>query len=700
MRWYYICLFLVFSLLGCQPDEAKINEDPDWAHYLGDNSSSQFKYFDEINKSNASQLKVAWTYNSLIDTSQQTQIQTNPLIIDGILYGVSPMLHLFALDAATGKEIWRFNPNEDAFKGSFLGGVIRGLVYHEQNNTPTIMYSPGHYLFSVNAKTGEPISGFGEGGKVNLKDGYDRDMTDYYMTANTPGVVYKDLYILGNRVSESTGAFPGHLRAFDLTTGEIRWTFHTIPQPGEFGYDTWPADAFKTSGGANPWAGLSLDEERGIVFVPTGSASFDFYGGDRIGENLFANCIVALNAATGERIWHYQTVHHDLWDKDLPAPPNLMTIKVDGVDIDVVAQITKSGFLFVLDRETGEPIYPIEEVKVPKSNLSGEEAWPTQPVPTVYPMISQTKMTEDNLAIRSEQAAQYAKGVWNTSLKGSQFIPFDTIPQIFFPGLDGAGEWGGAAHSKDDNTLYVNSNEQPWLLSMEKVEPAPRGERVYKTKCLSCHGKELQGNQLFGNVPSLVDLKSRLPRDVIAMTIKQGRGIMPAFTLKEKELDAVIDFILGEEDPNDIVASDDSWPYPYRFSGYAKAVGPDGYSIFQPPWGQLTAIDMDNAKIKWQVPFGNVDDLDIAGHAVTGTENYGGPVVTSGGVLFIAATQDEKFRVFDRETGETLYESKLPHAGYATPATYIVNGKQYVVIACGGGKLGTDSGDTYVAFCL
>lgn len=700
MRILLFFVSLLFLFFSCQSECIEVNEDPNWSVYLGDKSSSQFKYFEEINKENAKDLKVAWTYNSGIDTAQQSQIQTNPLVVDGVLYGVSATLNLFAVDAATGDMLWNYNPNEGEFKGSFQAGVARGLAYHEGGGTPTILFTPGHHLISINAKTGLPIRSFGENGKVNLKKGYDKDMSDLYMTANTPGVIYKDLYILGNRVSESTGAIPGHLRAFDLNTGAISWTFHTIPQPGEYGYDTWPENAYKTSGGANTWAGLSLDEERGLVFVPTGSASFDFYGGDRVGENLFANCIVALNAKTGERVWHYQTVHHDIWDKDLPAPPNLMTINVDGEEIDVIAQISKSGFLFVLERETGEPIYPIEEVEVLPSNLEGEEAWPTQPVPTVYPHFSQTDMTEENLAIRSEVASQYAKGIWKTSLKGSQFIPFDTVPQIFFPGLDGAGEWGGAAHSKDDNTLYVNSNEQGWMLGVEKVTPSPLGERIYKTRCVGCHNTDFTGNQLFGNVPSLENLKDRLPTEVISMTIKQGRGIMPAFDLKEDQLEAVIKYILGEEDPKDIVEADDSWPYPYRFSGYSKAMAPDGYSIFKPPWGQLTAINMDNAEIKWQIPFGDVEEFDIPGHPITGTENYGGPVVTSGGVIFIAATQDEKFRVFDRDTGKQLFEYKLPHAGYATPATYMIDGKQYVVIACGGGKLGTDSGDTYVAFSL
>lgn len=706
-----ILLLLALHFFGCTPNQnpptkspsnqGSVEEDPNWAYYLGDKESSQFKFFDQINAQNAKELEVAWTYSSGLQDKQQTQVQTNPLIIDGVLYGVSPVLHLFALDAATGKELWRYDPSDGReFKDAYQSGVARGLVYHEHDGIPTIMFSPGHHLISVNAQTGQAIESFGQGGMVDLKEGYDKDYSHLYMTANTPGVIYKDLYILGNRVSESLGAIPGHLRAFDLKTGAIRWTFHTIPKHGEYGYETWPKDAFKNSGGANTWAGLSLDEERGIVYVPTGSASFDFYGGDRIGENLFANCIVALNAATGERIWHYQTVHHDIWDKDLPAPPNLMTIKVEGKDVDVVTQISKSGYLYVLDRETGKPIHPIDEKPMPPSSLEGEEAWPTQPIPTVFPPFSKVDRTEADLAIRNPLAKQYAQGLWNTSLKGQQFIPMDTIPQITFPGLDGGGEWGGAAHGKDNHTLYVNSSEQPWLLQVEKIANAPLGRQVFTTRCVHCHGASLEGNEMFGNVPSLINLKDRSPRTTIETTIKNGRGLMPAFNLKDDQLTAVIDYILGEEDPSDVVAADANWPYPYRFTGYQKAMAPDGYSIFQPPWGQLTAIDMDNAKIKWQVPLGNIDALNIPDHPITGTENYGGPVVTSGGVIFIAATQDEKFRVFDRETGEQLFEYELPAAGYATPATYMVDGKQYVVIACGGGKLGTNSGDVYVAFGL
>lgn len=699
-RILLLMLFMGMTIHSCQLDSKISQEEANWAHYLGDKQSSQFKFHDEINEQNVKQLKVAWTYEAgIVDTNNTTQIQTNPLVIDGIVYGSSAKLKLFALDAATGDELWVFNPVEE-YLDSYRTGVCRGLAYVQEGTEGKLLYAAGSDLFAINAKTGRPYQEFGTNGKVNLRKGLGMNADSLYLAANTPGVVFKDLYIMGLRVSESTGSAPGHIRAFDIKTGEQRWIFHTIPKPGEYGYDTWPSDAHTTSGGANSWAGMSLDEEREMVYVPTGSASFDFYGGDREGENLFANCILALDANTGERVWHYQTVHHDLWDKDLPAPPNLMTINIDGEEIDVVAQISKSGYLFVLDRETGESIYPIEEVEVAPSNLDGEKAWPTQPIPTVWPTISQTEVSEEILAIRSEQARDYAKGIWNSSLKGSQFIPMDTIPQIFFPGLDGAGEWGGAAHAKDDNTLYVNSNEQPWLLSMERMKASPPGERIYKTRCISCHGANLEGNELFGNVPSLIGLKDRLPIESIRLTIKNGRGIMPAQSLNEEQIDEVIAFIQGEEDPNAVSPPDASWPYPYRFVGYTKAMAPDGYSIFKPPWGQLTAIDMDNAEVRWQVPLGDVEELDIEGHPITGTENYGGPVVTSGGLIFIASTQDEKFRVFRRSDGKQLFEHRLPAAGYATPASYIVNGKQYIVIACGGGKLGTNSGDSYVAFSL
>ena len=536
-------------------------------------------------------------------------------------------------------------------------------------------------------------------GSVTLTKGLGRNVDGFRYHMNTPGIIHRDLYIVGGKVSETIDPVPGHIRAYDVHTGKIRWIFHTIPHPGEFGYETWPEDAYLKSGGANVWAGFSLDEEREIVFAPTGSPSFDFYGGDRIGANLFGNCIIALNANTGERLWHFQTVHHDLWDYDLSSPPALATIEKDGQEIDVVAQTTKMGLLFVLNRETGEPIYPIDEVAVPPSEIEGEEAWPTQPIPTVYPPFSRIKLTEQDLAIRSEKAKIAATKIWNERIHGNMYNPPSIMGTINFPGYYGGGEWGGAAIDPGTSTLYVNANNFPWESKMSPYIHGSTGSNLYKIYCQTCHGSNREGSSIFGNVPALVDLDKTLTRTEMQKIIVEGKGIMPAFSrISEKEVHQLIDFLREEE--KDTIAGDSKWPYPFTYDGHKRFDLEDGLPMIKPPWGQLTAIDLSSAKIKWQIPLGNYDTLNIAGHPITGTQNYGGPVVTAGGLLFIAATADNKIRAFDKDTGQKLWEADLPTSGVATPATYAVGGKQYIVIACGGGREGAKSGDFYVAFSL
>lgn len=690
-------LILFLLTISCQPKEDPF-ANPNWNQYLGSLGSNQYKNFDQINAGNVSELVPLWEYHAGdSDQNNRSQIQCNPLIIDGTLYGTSPQLKLIALNAVTGKELWKFDPFEGKYE-LFGMGVNRGLNYWAKGKS--ILYTAGANLYAVNAMNGELVTSFGVNGVVDLKQGLGRDMDSVFYGNNTPGVIYKNLLILGGRVSEGADHAPGHIRAYNVESGDIEWIFHTIPHPGEYGYESWPDSAYLKSGGANVWSGFSLDEEEGIVYSPTGSASFDFYGGDRAGKNLFANSIIALDANTGERIWHFQARHHDIWDRDLPAPPNLITVRKDGEEIKALAQISKSGHLFVLNRLTGEPIFPIEEVDAPSSTLEGEEAWPTQPVPTVYPTFSRTNMTAEDLAIRSNESTAYAKSALENSGLG-EFLPPALKRKILFPGMDGGGEWGGAAYDPTTSVLYTNSNETTWEFKMNRYEPLSLGQSVYESTCQSCHSSDFKGNQLFGNVPALLDVKSRLSKEEMKRLISGGKGVMPAFAnLSDQEINAVIKFVTGEPEEEGPFINEGSWPYPYYFDGYKKFLAPDGLPIIRPPWGQLTAIDMNEAKILWQIPLGNVDSLKIPGHPITGTENYGGAVVTSGGLVFIAATSDEKFRVFDKSSGELLWEARLPAAGYATPATYMVDGKQYIVIACGGGKLGTKSGDAYVAFGL
>ena len=689
------------------------SSDINWDVYLGDLSSSQYKEITEITKENVSGLQVAWTYDGgQADPENRSQIQCNPLVVDGVLYGTTASLKLVALDATTGALRWSYNPFQEEFN-NFGMGVNRGLIFWKSpdGKQERLYYSAGPYIHCINANDGKLVNTFGENGKISLKTGLDRDVEDRFILSNTPGVIFEDKLIIGTRVDETSGAAPGHIRAFNIHSGQREWIFHTIPHPDEFGYDTWPENAWQEIGGANAWTGMALDPERGYVFVPTGSASYDFYGADRHGQNLFANCILALNARTGERIWHFQTIHHDIWDRDLPAPPNLATININGQDTDVVIQITKMGFIYVLDRDSGEPVFPVEEEEVPASDMPGEMAWETQPVPAVMPPFIRQEYNRDQVTDISSEAQEYVLDILSRTRYGHRFLPPTEQGGIVFPGFDGGGEWGGAAFNPQTKTLFVNANEIPWIMTMVEVKEdattnVGRGAGLYTQFCAGCHGADRQGGDFMGKVPSLISLKERYDQHEFASTIKSGKGAMPAFAwLADYQVEDLAAYLLElEEKTNKMDSRSQGHDYDnskqYTTTGYIKFKDHEGYPAIKPPWGTLSAIDIEKAEIIWQVPFGEHEELSKRGLPVTGTENYGGPAITSNGLIFIAASQDEKFRVYDQQDGSLLYETKLPAAGYATPSLYTVDGKQYVVVACGGGKLGTNSGDSYVAFAL
>jgi len=693
---------LGLALLSAISCGGRSGEDRDWGTYLGDPTSSQYSPLAQIDRDNVRNLEQVWVYRSGdAHPSGRSQIQCNPLIVDGVLYGTTPTLKLFAVDAATGEERWRFDPFEGSYSG-FGMNVNRGLVYWEDGDDRRIFLSAGPRLYAISATTGRPVPGFGEEGSVSLHEGLERG-EDRFVVSNTPGVVYRDVLILGTRVDEGPNAAPGHIRAFDVRTGELHWVFHTIPHPGEAGYETWPADAWQRVGGANSWSGMSLDEERGWVFVPTGSASFDFYGGDRHGENLFANSILVLNALTGERIWHYQTVRHDLWDRDLPAPPNLVVLDRNGRRVEAVAQVTKSGHVFVLDRETGAPLFPVEERAYPASELVGEQAWPTQLLPTKPPPFARQVLREEDLTERTPEAHEYALERFRRSRSGGQFVPPSLEGTVIFPGFDGGGEWGGAAWDAESGLLYVNANDLPWILTMVDLEgeSLPGGKRLYAEMCLYCHGVDRSGDAL-GEYPSLVDLDQRMSREDVAALVRAGKGRMPSFGfLSEGELASLVSFVhSGRDGAADGGSAAKKPAVRYVHTGYHRFLDPEGYPAVKPPWGTLNAIDLNRGEIVWRVPLGELPELTAAGLPPTGTQNYGGPVVTAGGLVFIAATRDGKFRAFDKATGEKLWEATLPSGGFATPATYQVKGRQYVVVAAGGGKLGMSSSDAWVAYAL
>ena len=705
---FYLLVLALLLVTGCAPrgNDKNNGAGKDWPVYMGSNTSSHYSKLATINKGNVSRLKVAWEYHTGDDVSRdRSQIQCNPLIIDGTLYGTSPKLKVFALHAATGEKIWEFDPDPAS---KYAKNVNRGVVYWKDSSDERVLFTSGPDLFALNAKTGALIETFGDSGKVSLNEGLGERAKDLYVVATSPGAVFKDLLIIGSRVSETSGAAPGYIRAFNIRTGKPEWVFHTIPKPGEYGYNTWPENSYKNAGGANSWAGMSLDEKRGVVYVPTGSATYDFWGGERKGEDLFANCLLAIDARTGKRIWHYQTVHHDLWDRDLPAPPNLLTVVHDGKKVDAIAQITKSGFVFVLDRDTGEPLFPVEERPVPESDLKGEEAWPTQPVPLSPPPFAPQVLTGENITNVSKKSHDLITDSLYKLRTGKLFIPPSTQGTIIFPGFDGGGEWGGAAVDPGTGIMYVNNSNMAWVLTMVETpkgqgKSAGEGELVYRVNCAVCHGAERQGNPS-GTFPALTSIAKKYSREGILGIINSGRGFMPSFKhLKKEDKEALISYLTGQKenlDPHMKGMADNMGAVPYTHTGYNRFLDQDGYPAVEPPWGTISAIDLNKGNILWQVPLGEYEKLTKKGIPKTGTENYGGPVVTAGGLLFIGASKDGYFRAFDKDTGEELWKYKLPAGGYATPSVYEVDGKEYIVIACGGGKMGTPSGDSYVAFTL
>ena len=681
----------------------------DWPTFHGDRTGSHYSTLDQITRANVAELELAWVYrSSRAPVEERSELQCNPLIVDGRLYGVAPDGFFFAVDAATGEELWRYDGYNGA-RGFRWPGRVRGMAYWSDGEESRLLVGMSHRLQALDPITGQAIRDFGDNGVVDLRRGLARDPESIWFTFTTPGVVYNDLYIVGGMLSDGRGVPPGDIRAYNVRTGELVWSFRTIPAVGEYGADTWPEHAREKLGAANVWAGFSLDVERGLVFAPTGSAAYDFYGGDRLGQNLFANCVLALKAATGERVWHYQTIHHDVWDMDLPAQPNLVTVQHNGRRIDAVAQVSKTGYLYLLDRETGEPLFPVEEVPVPPSDLDGEETWPTQPIPSKPPPFTRTYMTQDDITDISPQAtAQVALQMKNMRY-GRDFIPFDEQPTVIMPGFEGGAEWGGAAYDPPSGTLFVNANEIPYTLAMIKLDDSEemttfkRGRNEYARRCSSCHGMDRIGGTHMGYTPPLIGLGGRMNEQELATIIREGRGRMeanPWLFRRPGRFEALATFLLDTS--ADVSQEEIENPERFIYSHASKSLFTDaqGYPAIKPPWGTLSAIDLNEGVIRWQVPLGEIEELTARGIAATGTKNFGGPAITAAGLLFIAASADEKIRAFDQRTGEILWQADLPASGFATPSIYAVAGKQYVVIACGGGKAERPSSDVYAAFAL
>ncbi|HEX8712963.1 MAG TPA: c-type cytochrome [Terracidiphilus sp.] len=753
-----------------------------WPAY-GGAESDHYSRLTQINRANVHRLRQAWVF----DTGEKGGIQTNPIIIGRTLYAYTPSQKVVALDAATGKLKWKFD------SGVVSTQPARGVSYWTDGKDERIFAGVMNYLYCLDAKTGRPIASFGENGRIDLRKGLREPWQEQSIALTSPGSIYKDLIIVGGRDPEVHPAPPGDIRAYDVHSGALRWVFHTIPRPGEPGYDSWPPDAWKTAGAANNWPGMTVDTKRGIVYVPTGSAVMDFYGGDRIGNDLYANCILALDAETGKLLWYFQGVHHDTWDRDFPAAPALYTVTKDGKSIPALAQISKQAYVFLFNRVTGQPLFPIHEHPFPPSNVPGEKLAPTQPLPDAPPPFARQQLTADMLTNRTPEAHAWAVNEFKKLRSNGQFYPL-AVGQltVIFPGFDGGGEWSGPALDPSSDTLFVGSSEMAWIGGLLPVSGgASTGEQIYSQQCAICHGVNRAGSP--PTFPSLVGIEDRLGREKITAAIHNGTGRMPSFpNLDEPKVAALLDFLRtpaapaskkemsaqpaagavsadtagaqvyakkcavchgdhqqglppifpmltgigarmtdaqvraiihdgkGKMPPVAEISDADvaellrflgvgssappavSSPPDYVFTGYRKFLDPDGYPANAPPWGTLNAIDLKTGKSLWQIPLGEYPELAAKGMKGTGSEMYGGPIVTAGGVLFIGATvYDRKFRAFDPRDGHLLWETTLPFAGIATPSTYMVGGRQYVVIAASGGRdpKGPVGGE-YVAFAL
>jgi quinoprotein glucose dehydrogenase len=614
LKFHALILSVFFLTLGGSSSTAA---EKDWPAVGGDAGSSRYSALNQITRQNVQTLEVAWTYHSG-DSGRETTIECTPIVIGGMMFVTTAASKVVALDAETGAERWRYDPYEQvkSIQPKASGGVNRGVAHWTDGKQARIFLGAADgRLISLDAKTGRPDPAFGKAGTVDLREGMEMDLTGINYGPTSAPAVYRDIVILGFSCPEGGRPAPGDPRAFDARSGKELWRFHTIPRPGEFGHETWEGDGWQHAGAANNWGGTSVDEERGLVLIGTGSASPDFYGGGRKGDNLFANCTICLDARTGKRLWHFQTLRHDLWDHDLPTCPNLVTVTHEGRKREAAAQVTKTGYVFLFDRLTGEPLFPVEERAVAGSDVPGEQAAQKQPFPVKPAPFCRQFVGESDLTDISPEAHAAALRQFRAYRAGPAFVPPSTNGTIIVPGFHGGATWSGASFDPATGILYVNANNQP-------------------------------------NVTRMVEQEE------------------------------------GSDEP-------------YKPTGYFRFLDKNGYPAIKPPWGLLNAIDLNRGDILWQVPLGEYPELTARGIPQTGTENFGGTIVTAGGLVFIGGTKDEKFHAFDKGTGKLLWQFKLEAGGYATPCTYMSRGRQYVAIASGGGgKLGTKSGDSFVAFAL
>jgi quinoprotein glucose dehydrogenase len=665
-----------------------------WSDYLGAPDSAQYSALTQINKSNVSKLELAWFFPA---GDNNPEFGFNPIVVDNLMYVLGRKDAVTAVDVKTHQPVWVHETSTDLMIG-------RGLNYwsSKDRSDRRIIYNSDNCLRELDARDGKEIVAFGVNGCVDLRQGLGRDPKSINLIQSfTPGRVFENLIIVGSATGEEYGSPPGDIRAYDVRTGRRAWIFHTVPHPGEPGYKTWPPTAWHYSGGTNAWGELTVDLRRGIIYVPTGAPTYDFYGADRKGSNLFSDCLLALDARTGRLLWHFQFVHHDLWDYDATTAPKLITVHRGGKAIDAVAQATKQGFLFVFDRVSGKPLWPIDERAVPKTDMHGEESWPTQPFPTAPPPFArQTLTAEDvNPYIADEQERSLIHEKILAARNEGLFTPPGRRDTIEMPGNSGGANWGGAAVDLSTNTLYVQAKNAPTLLRLEPKppklnpsefsSPAQMGNAVYVMNCQTCHGEQLNGHP--PSVPSLVDAVPRYGADHIRRVLKLGAPPMPSFAgLPATEEEALIAFLsnpqagqLSKQTMAWMTSGDNlkgrSGPERY-WSGYGYMFARDGLSDINSPWTTLTAYNLDEGKIKWQIPLGEVSSLVAKGIRDTGSTMRGGVVVTAGGLIFAGTQGDRKLWGYDKDTGKVLWQKDLPAIPDGVPAVFEVDGREYLVI--------------------
>ncbi len=674
-----------------------------WSDYLGGNDSTHYSALKQIDRSNLGKLEVAWQYA----TADDTVYGFNPIVAGNIMYVLAKNNSIVALDAATGKELWAA-PNNEPF------GRHRGINYWESkdHSDRRLLITFNDFLMAFDARTGKPIESFGKQGKVDLKEGLGRDpKTIQRIQSGTPGRVFENLVILGSATGEGYISPPGDLRAYDVVSGKNVWTFHTVPHPGEFGYDTWPKDAWKYIGGTNTWGEISVDDKRGIAYFPIGSPTYDFYGADRKGSNLFSDCLLALDARTGKYVWHFQLTHHDLWDYDVVSAPQLITVKHDGKNVDIVAQASKQGFLYVFDRANGKPIWPIEERPVPKSNVPGETAWPTQPFPTVVPPFARQKFTADDLNtffLTPEERANWKDRILSARNEGLYTPPELNRDTVQMPGNNGGGNFWGSASDPTNGSVYVVAKNVPAILKLVDTPqtggpamvlngtPTQQGRQVYDQNCKICHGPDLKG---LAGAPEILGVAAQRGESAVKAFIGRGQGEMPGFEFPSAQLTALVAFLANPESAPSLAAAPGGRGGPGRgpAAELAYPVGVEapanryytGYGleprIISPPWSTLTAYDLNTGKIKWQVPYGDTPEAGPSAAPRGTVFQRSGIAVTAGGLIIFAANEP-KMHILDKDTGKLLRTLAIPNGAQGVPTVYAVNGREYITICATGGS--------------